>query len=116
MKKVLLLNSVKCLGCNKVLTSTHRHDFVSCGCENQTFVDGGLAYQRTGAVNLGLIEDLAVYQEFTDEQYAERVEIENKLAKIKLQDRIDKGEMVYFAGKYWSKKVFEAVFESKGLV
>jgi hypothetical protein len=32
------MNSVKCLQCGKILTSTYRHDFQMCDCENQTFI------------------------------------------------------------------------------
>ena len=30
----IVYNSVKCLECNKVLVSRHRHDYVTCGCPN----------------------------------------------------------------------------------
>lgn len=49
------LNAVKCLACGKVLHSKHRHDFRSCNCENETFVDGGLDYQRVGGKDLSLV-------------------------------------------------------------
>ena len=38
--KVLTRNAVKCLVCNTVLESKYQHNFVECGCENQTFNDG----------------------------------------------------------------------------
>ena len=41
--KVLTKNSVKCLVCNTILESKHRHDFVMCQCPNETFADGGLS-------------------------------------------------------------------------
>jgi len=41
-------NRVKCTQCGEVLESMHRHDFVSCECENGTFVDGGKDYRRIG--------------------------------------------------------------------
>ena len=56
--KVLTKNSVKCLLCNTILESKHRHDFVMCPCPNHTTCDGGLEYQRTLAVDLDLIEFL----------------------------------------------------------
>ena len=61
MKK-LILNSVKCLRCSKVLVSTHRHDYKTCGCPNETMIDGGLAYNRFGGVDLALIENLSEYE------------------------------------------------------
>lgn len=57
-------NKCKCLQCGKVLESTHRHDFVECGCPNQTFTDGGYDYIRRGGMNPSLIEDI---QELEDE-------------------------------------------------
>ena len=39
--KQIVYNSVKCLECNKVLVSRHRHDYVTCGCPNDAMVDGG---------------------------------------------------------------------------
>ena len=41
--KVLSKNSVKCLVCNTILESKHRHDFQQCNCSNGAFVDGGLS-------------------------------------------------------------------------
>ena len=46
IRKVLTLNSVKCLECNEVLVSKSQHHFVSCGCENDVFCDGGNSYLR----------------------------------------------------------------------
>ena len=63
--KVLTKNSVKCLLCNTILESKHRHDFVMCPCPNHTACDGGLEYQRTLAVDLDLIEILSEYKEVT---------------------------------------------------
>lgn len=58
----LLRNAAECALCYDVIESKHRHDFVTCSCysdENKTgiFVDGGLAYVRRGAYNLGHIID-----------------------------------------------------------
>lgn len=49
---------VKCLLCKKILISEFRHDFVECGCPNQTFVDGGYDYIRYGGKNIDLVEPL----------------------------------------------------------
>ena len=51
-------SKIQCLFCDKILESTHRHDFVSCGCENGTFVDGGSDYLRMGGKDLDLIRIL----------------------------------------------------------
>jgi len=41
-----------------VLESRYRHDFNSCNCENQTFIDGGLDYTRCGGADMEMIEFL----------------------------------------------------------
>ena len=61
--KVLTKNSVKCLVCNTILESNHQHDFQQCNCSNKAFVDGGLSYERLGAMDLDLIEILSEYKE-----------------------------------------------------
>ena len=48
IRKVLTLNSVKCLECNEVLVSKSQHHYVQCSCPNQTMTDGGNLYQRCG--------------------------------------------------------------------
>lgn len=44
---------VKCLTCDKVLESKHRHDWVSCDCDPKSetwmYIDGGNDYLRMGA-------------------------------------------------------------------
>ena len=57
---MIKIGKVKCLECGKVLHSKTRHDFVSCKCKNETFVDGGNDYLRCGGKDLG---KLKVYNE-----------------------------------------------------
>lgn len=38
-------NAVRCLKCNAIAESKHRHQMVSCACSHVS-VDGGLAYRR----------------------------------------------------------------------
>jgi len=46
--KPLIRNAIKCLACEDVIESTHRHDAKSCKC-GKVGVDGGLDYLgRTG--------------------------------------------------------------------
>lgn len=49
------MSKVRCLICDKVMESKHRHDWVSCDCppESDTwmYVDGGSDYLRMGAGN-----------------------------------------------------------------
>ena len=83
--QVLTRNAVKCLSCGTTLESKYRHDFQCCGCENQTFVDGGYDYSRVGGKDFDLIEDLCEYKEYTkleydslQQQYKEQQRILNK--------------------------------------
>jgi len=48
-------NRVKCLKCNTIIESTHRHDCKFCECENQTMVDGGSDYLRLGGKNMSFV-------------------------------------------------------------
>ena len=71
----LVYNSVTCLSCKEVLVSHHRHDYKTCGCDNQTMVDGGTAYSRYGGVDLKKVKPFLVYDDErfeTIREYAER--------------------------------------------
>ena len=50
------MGKIKCTNCNTILESKYRHDFVSCGCSNGTFVDGGNDYTRCGGKDFRFIE------------------------------------------------------------
>lgn len=52
IEKFSTVEGMKCLTCGVVLFSMTRHDFHSCGCENDMFVDGGVDYLRAGAKDL----------------------------------------------------------------
>jgi two-component sensor histidine kinase len=52
----IILNRVQCKECGEVLTSYHGHDYKTCGCYNETMVDGGTNYQRYGGKNLDLVD------------------------------------------------------------
>lgn len=85
---VLTKNSIKCLECNTVLESKHRHDFVRCSCDNAAHVDGGLVYQKLGAVDLDLIENLSEYTTY------DKVEYETKQKERKLTQDIRDQELL----------------------
>ena len=71
----LVYNSVTCLSCKEVLVSHHRHDYKTCGCDNQTMVDGGTAYQRYGGLDLKKVKPFLVHDDDPYEEvrkYAER--------------------------------------------
>jgi hypothetical protein len=47
----ILKNQAQCKKCQTIITSTHRHDFVSCPC-GALSVDGGHEYlRRVGEIN-----------------------------------------------------------------
>ncbi len=54
----ILRNSAKCLKCGSHICSRHRHDFQRCNC-GAIFVDGGLAYLRSGG-DLQYYEDTSI--------------------------------------------------------
>lgn len=66
--KKITANKAKCLKCQTVIESVHRHDFVRCKC-GAVFVDGGKDYLRRGGTT-NLIEELSEYEEV--QNYAER--------------------------------------------
>lgn len=113
--KVLTRNSIKCLVCNTVLESKYQHNFRSCGCPNQSFVDGGLLYTRTGAVDLDLVENLCEYVEMTRGERDKQLEQQKLDEQLKLQKRIDNGEMLNVGSKsnpHWvSKEVWDSVMK-----
>lgn len=63
---MILANSAKCLECGDDIYSAHRHDHVSCSCEN-IFVDGGMDYLRHGFRNKLTYFDTSII--ITTEQY-----------------------------------------------
>lgn len=71
MGRKLVYNSVICLNCKETLVSTHRHDYKTCSCENGSFVDGGLQYERGGGKDLSLVETNYLYTDSPHEQIRE---------------------------------------------
>jgi len=64
--KQLVYNAVKCKVCKTVLVSYHGHDYKTCGCPQDTMVDGGVNYARYGGADLDKIEHLHIY---TDDDF-----------------------------------------------
>ena len=54
----LVNGKVQCLECGKIIESKYRHDFRSCGCPQDTCVDGGHAYTRILGKDLDKIKVL----------------------------------------------------------
>ena len=111
--KVLTRNAIKCLVCNAVLESKHRHSYVQCQCSNEAAVDGGLIYQRFMAKDLDLVENLCEYVEMTRGERDKQLEQQKLDEQVKLQKRIDNGEMLNVGSDgnpHWvSKQVWEIV-------
>lgn len=59
----VIRNAAKCLACGVTVESFTRHDYRTCGCDNDVMVDGGLAYLRRGARDWSLVEDLSLVEE-----------------------------------------------------
>ena len=92
--KVLTRNAVKCLVCNTVLESKHQHHYNQCNCSNEAAVDGGLTYLRYMAKDLDLVENLCEYVEMTRGERDKQLEQQKLDEQLKLQKRIDNGEML----------------------
>lgn len=58
MKKTKWQGAIQCLECKFVLVSNYTHDFVSCPCPNNAFVDGGYEYIRYGAQDIKKVQVL----------------------------------------------------------
>lgn len=62
MEEVIKVNRVKCLICNDIIESKHRHDFVYCTCGNVA-VDGGRDYLRRVTDDPSNVEELSIILE-----------------------------------------------------
>jgi hypothetical protein len=60
----LTRNRVRCGACKQEIESSGQHHLVTCQC-GQTFVDGGLAYNRVGYGTSGY-DDLCEYEKKAD--------------------------------------------------
>ena len=111
--KVLTKNAIKCLVCNTILESKHRHDFVMCPCPNETACDGGLEYQRTLAVDLNLIEDLCKYQVMTQEDYDKLIKQTKAKQLAKNEQGVKDGLLVKIGNDYYSKEIITLLYDNK---
>ena len=109
---VLISNTIKCLVCNKIITSKSQHNFVQCGCSNETFVDGGNLYSRVGAVDLDKIENLCKYIIMTEQEYEDMLERKRIKDEEILQKKIESGEMIQFGGKYIHKSTWKLIMDN----
>ena len=71
MTKKLIKNAFKCLHCDDIIESKHRHDFSTCKC-GKLSCDGGTSYVRLIG-DLSMIENMCEYIEIDEvaenEQY-----------------------------------------------
>ena len=109
---VLISNTIKCLVCNKIITSKSQHNFVQCGCSNETFVDGGNLYSRVGAVDLDKVENLCKYLYMTEQEYEDMLEKKRIKDEEILQKKIESGEMIQFGGKYIHKSTWKLIMDN----
>lgn len=109
---VLISNTIKCLVCNKIITSKSQHNFVQCGCSNETFVDGGNLYSRVGAVDLDKVENLCKYVIMTEQEYEDMLEKKRIKDEEILQKKIESGEMIQFGGKYIHKSTWKLIMDN----
>ena len=113
--QVLTRNAIKCLQCNTVLESKHKHDYQACCCSNRAFVDGGLSYIRLGAMDLDLIEDLCEYKEYTKLEYESLQQKHKERQRISNEQGVADGKLVKLFGEYYDLKVINLLL-SKGVM
>ena len=112
LRKVLTLNSVKCLECGEVLVSKSQHHYVQCNCENQTMTDGGNLYHRCGGKDLDKVENLSKYIIMTEQEYEDMLEKKRIKDEEILQKKIESGEMIQFGGKYIHKSTWKLIMDN----
>ena len=112
---VLTRNAIKCLQCNTVLESKHKHDYQACCCSNRAFVDGGLSYIRLGAMDLDLIEELCEYKEYTKLEYESLQQQYKEQQRILNEQGVADGKLVKLFGEYYDLKVINSLL-SKGVL
>ena len=109
LRKVLTLNSVKCLECGEILESKNRHHMSMCSCPNETATDGGLSYQRYMGRDLDKIENLSKYVIMTEQEYQDMLERKRIEDEKILQEKIDAGLMVNFCGEWIHRSTYDLI-------
>jgi len=71
MRKKIRVSTVICPGCKAEIYSRARHDFHTCGCPEQTFIDGGFDYTRYGGKSYGQIQHKTRYLPITRQKLYE---------------------------------------------
>lgn len=112
LRKVLTLNSVKCLECGEVLVSKSQHHYIQCQCPNETATDGGLSYQRYMGRDLDKVENLSKYVIMTEQEYQDMLERKRIEDERILQEKIDAGLMIEFGGKWIHKSTYKIIMDN----
>lgn len=102
---MLTKNAIKCLICNTILESKHRHDFQQCNCSNGAFVDGGLFYERLGAMDLDFIENLCEYRTLTQKEYNKEQEEFKARQLAKNEQGVKDGLLLKIGDDYYDKEI-----------
>ena len=103
--QVLTRNAIKCLQCNTVLESKHRHDYQACHCSNNASVDGGRVYSRVSGKDFNLVEDLCEYKEYTKFEYDSLQQERKEQQRISNEQGVADGKLVKLFGEYYDLKV-----------
>jgi len=72
------MSKLKCVICNDVIESKHRHDYQKCKC-GECYIDGGNDYFRCGA---GDLNNIKIFNEETNRWVKLKLEKESKFKKI----------------------------------
>ena len=59
MSRMIIQNEAKCVMCEEIVFSRHRHDYKTCSC-GEVSVDGGMDYIRRGG---SLFEERSLFME-----------------------------------------------------
>jgi len=62
------MGKIQCLNCGQILESKYRHDFQMCDCGNESFIDGGYDYLRSGGKDLNKIKIIMETDSYLPEQ------------------------------------------------
>lgn len=73
----ITLNQAQCALCNDIITSRHRHDFVSCKC-GEIFIDGGNEYVRAGANSFDNFRSMVKTRPMTLEEVKHKMEVSER--------------------------------------
>jgi hypothetical protein len=59
----IVYNALICLECGTKIVSRHQHDYRTCGCANNAYIDGGQVYVRYGAIDTDSVILFTLYED-----------------------------------------------------